>query len=155
MAKNSSPNKDFHSGMVKKSISIKASKTKVWSKISNIIGLPSWVIDVKKAVFQSRIKRGIGAIRRLTFNDGNIVEEHVVGWKNEEYFSYIAVRGLPLRAYHATLSISSKTPKTVNLSWQSYFNSKKMTEKEFSEFVSFLGLFYSQSLKNLKKILES
>ncbi len=40
--------KSFHTGSVKKTISIKASKDKVWRKISNIVGLPTWVIDVKK-----------------------------------------------------------------------------------------------------------
>ncbi|MGB1665767.1 MAG: SRPBCC family protein, partial [Nitrosopumilus sp.] len=34
--------KSFHTGTVKKTIKIKASKDKVWRKISNIVGLPSW-----------------------------------------------------------------------------------------------------------------
>ena len=40
--------KSFHTGTVKKSIVIKASKQKVWRKVSNVIGLPSWLVDVKK-----------------------------------------------------------------------------------------------------------
>jgi hypothetical protein len=151
MAKSS---KSFHTGTVKKVITIKKSKEKIWGKISNIIGLPTWVIDVKKTVFLSKTKRGIGAIRKITFADGNQIEEHVVGWRNGEYFSYIAVSGLPLRAYHATLSITSLGKQKSRLTWQSYFNSENMTKKEFNEFVSFLGEFYSQSLKNLKVSLE-
>jgi hypothetical protein len=38
--------KSFHTGTVKKTIKIKASKDKVWRKISNIVGLPTWVVDV-------------------------------------------------------------------------------------------------------------
>ena len=148
------PPKSFHTGTVKKAIIIKKSKEKIWKKISNIIGLPTWVIDVKKTVFLSKTKRGIGAIRKLTFEDGNQIEEHVVGWKNGEYFSYIAVSGLPLRAYHATLSITSLGKHKSRLTWQSYFNSESMTKKEFNEFVSFLGEFYQKSLKNLKISLE-
>ena len=151
MAKTS---KSFHTGTVKKAVTIKKSKEKVWGKISNIIGLPTWVIDVKKTVFLSKTKRGIGAIRKLTFADGNQIEEHVVGWKNGEYFSYIVVSGLPLRAYHATLSITPQGKQKSRLTWQSYFNSEAMTKKEFNEFVSFLGKFYQQSLKNLKESLE-
>jgi len=46
--------KSFHSGTVKKSITIKASEQKVWRKISNIIGLPTWVLDEKKQFFSPK-----------------------------------------------------------------------------------------------------
>jgi len=146
--------KSFHTGTVKKSIIIKASKQKVWRKISNIVGLPSWLIDVKKTVYLSRKKRGVGAIREITFNDGNTIEEHVVAWQNGEYFTYVATDGLPLRAYVATISIKPKSRNSVQLTWQSYLNSKKMTEKEFLEFLVFMGTFYETSLANLKNSLE-
>lgn len=146
--------KGYFSSQVKKSIVIKANQDKVWRKISNIIGLPEWVVDVKKTVFLSKTKRGVGAIRKLTFVDGNIIEEHVVSWKNKYSFSYVAVNGLPLRAYCATLSIKPISKKSVRLTWESYINSKKMTKKDFFKFVSFLGSFYAESLKNIKEKLE-
>ena len=144
----------FHTGTVKKSIFIKASKQKVWRKISNIVGLPSWLIDVKETVYLSKKKSGVGAIREITFNDGNTIEEHVVAWKNGEYFTYVATEGLPLRAYMATISIKPKSKNSIQLTWQSYLNSKKMTENEFLEFLVFMGAFYEASLENLKKSLE-
>ena len=147
-------NKSFHTGTVKKSMVIKASKQKVWRKISNIVGLPSWLVDCKDTVYLSKKKRGIGAIREITFNDGNTIEEHIVAWKNGEYFTYIATEGLPLRAYVATISIKPKSRNSVQITWQSYLNSKKMTEKEFLEFLVFMGTFYETSLSNLKEILE-
>lgn len=146
--------KSFHTGTVKKSITVNASRQKVWRKISNIIGLPLWVIDVKKTVFLSKKRRGIGAVREITFNDGNTVEEHIVAWKNGEYFTYVATEGLPLRAYVATISIMEKNKNSVQLTWQSYLNSKKMTETEFLEFLVFMGAFYETSLENLKVSLE-
>lgn len=146
--------KSFHTGTVKKSIVIKAPKQKVWRKISNIVGLPSWLIDVKKTTYLSKKKRGVGAVRKITFNDGNTIEEHVVAWEDGEYFTYIATEGLPLRAYVATISIKSKNNKSVQLTWQSYLNSKKMTENEFLEFLVFMGTFYETSLENLKNSLE-
>ena len=152
MAKNQK--KSFHTGTVKKTITINASKDKVWRKISNIVGLPTWVIDVKKTICLSKKKRDIGAIRKITFDDGNTIEEHIVTWKTGEYFTYIATEGLPLRAYVATISIKPKTKKSVQLTWQSYLNSKKMSKKEFTEFVNFMGSFYEESLKNLKGSLE-
>ena len=144
----------FHTGTVKKTIKIKASKDKVWRKISNIAGLPTWVVDVKKTVYLSKKKKDVGAVRLITFADGNKIEEHVVAWKNKEYFTYIATEGLPLRAYVATISIKVKSKNLVELTWQSYLNSKKMTEKQFLDFVVFLGVFYETSLENLKELLE-
>ena len=133
---------------------IKSSKEQVWRKISNIIGLPTWVVDVKKTVYLSKKKRNVGAIRLITFADGNKIEEHVVAWKDKEHFTYIATEGLPLRAYVATISIKAKSKKSVQLTWQSYLNSKKMSEKKFLEFLVFMGSFYEASLENLKALLE-
>jgi len=132
---------------------VKTSRDKVWRKVSNIVGLPDWLIDVKKTVYLSKTKRGVGAIRNITFDNGNQIEEHVVTWNNKKYFSYIAVTGLPLRFYYATISIKQQK-KSTRVTWQSYFNSKKMTKKEFNEFVSFMGSFYQASLRNLKSKLE-
>ena len=146
--------KSFHTGTVKKSISVKTPKQKVWKKISNMIGLPSWLIDVKKTTYLSKKKRGIGTIREITFNDGNTIEEHVVAWKDGEYFTYIATEGLPLRAYVATISVISKPKNSTQITWESYINSKKMTENEFLEFLVFMGTFYETSLENLKDSLE-
>lgn len=152
MAKNQK--KTFHTGTVRKSITVNASKQKVWSKLSNIVGLPTWVVDVKKTVFLSKKKRGVGAIRLITFDDGNTIEEHVVAWENGKYFTYVATEGLPLRAYIATISTKDKTPTKTQITWQSYLNSKKMSEKEFLEFLAFMGSFYEASLENLKALLE-
>ena len=152
MAKNQK--KSFHTGTVKKTITINASKDKIWRKISNIAGLSTWVIDVKKTIYLSKKKRDVGTIRKITFDDDNTIEEHIVAWKTGEFFTYIATEGLPLRAYVATISIKPKTKKSVQLTWQSYLNSKKMSKKEFTEFVNFMGSFYEASLKNLKASLE-
>jgi len=145
--------KKFHTGSVKKSVTINASKEKVWRKISNIVGLPTWLPDVKKTIYTSKKRRGVGAIRLITFEDGNQIEEHIVAWEDKKYFSYIATSGLPLRMYHATLSITPKGRKTI-LTWQNNINSKKMTKKEFDEFISYMAQFYITALKTLKTKLE-
>src|SRR3989338_4315783 len=95
-------------GTVLQAVTIGASKKNVWKEISNIVGLPNWVVDIKKAEFLSRTKYGIGGARRLWFVDGSIVDEYVTGWKDEQYLSYIATSGLPLRGYYATLSITPR-----------------------------------------------
>ena len=147
-------NRAFHTGTIKKTIKIKVAKDKVWRKISNISGLPAWVVNVKETVYLSEKKSGVGAVRLITFEDGNRIEEHVVAWATGEYFTYVATEGLPLRAYVATISIKSKTKTQTELTWQSYLNSEKMSEKQFMEFIVFLGSFYETSLENLKTLLE-
>jgi len=64
------------------------------------------------------------------------------------------LEGLPLRAYVATISIKNKTKNITEITWQSYLNSKKMSEKQFLEFLVFMGSFYDASLENLKMLLE-
>ena len=147
-------NRAFHTGTIKKTIKINAAKDRVWRKISNISGLPAWVVNVKETVYLSEKKSGVGAVRLITFEDGNRIEEHVVAWATGEYFTYVATEGLPLRAYVATISIKSKTKTQTELTWQSYLNSEKMSEKQFMEFIVFLGSFYETSLENLKTLLE-
>ena len=146
--------KTFHTGTVVRTVTIKAPKEKAWRKISNIVGLPSWVSDVKKTTYLSEKRKGIGAIRKITFERGNTVEEHVIAWKTGEYFSYVATEGLPLRAYVATISIKPKNKKSVQITWQSYINSNKMSTTKFRKFLSDIGSFYQISLENLKTTIE-
>ncbi|MBM3895767.1 MAG: SRPBCC family protein [Thaumarchaeota archaeon] len=147
--------KKFHSRIVKKQILINATHDKVWKKISNIVGLPGWIDEIKKATYLSKIKRGVGAIRKLIFDDGNVIEEHIVIWNPNHSFSYIATTGLPLRVYHATLSVQPKNKKSAYLTWSTYLNSKKMTVKQFNEFILYLEAFYEKSLQNIKFQLEN
>jgi len=139
----------MNSGSVKKSVTIDIDLEKAWSKISKISKL-DWLQGQKSTKVLGEKKKGVGAKRLISFEDGSNVEEYVVGWRPREYFSYIAVSGLPLNAYHATISIEKITSKSVKVTWESFFASDS-TKKEFDEFVEFLSSFYAQSLKNLKK----
>ena len=139
----------MNSGSVKKSVIIETDLEKAWIKISKIAKL-DWLEGQKSTKFLGEKKTGVGAKRLISFEDGSKVEEHVVGWKPKEYFSYIAVSGLPLEAYHATISIEENTTKSIKVTWESYF-AAKTTKAEFDEFVEFLSNFYAQSLKNLRE----
>tara|TARA_B100000674_G_scaffold20557_1_gene14482 strand:- start:351 stop:776 length:426 start_codon:yes stop_codon:yes gene_type:complete len=139
----------MNSDSVKKSVIIETDLEKAWTKISKITKL-DWLNGQKSTKFLGEKKTGVGAKRLISFEDGSDVEEHVVGWKPREYFSYIAVSGLPLEAYHATISLEKKSSRSVKITWESYFAAKS-AKGEFDQFVIFLSNFYSQSLKNLKK----
>ena len=138
----------MNSGSIKKSVIIDTDLDKAWSKISKITKL-DWLQGQKSTKFLGDKKTGIGSKRLISFEDGSNVEEHIVGWRAREYFSYIVISGLPLNAYHATISIEKKE-KSVKITWESYFSSDS-AKNEFEEFILFLSSFYVQSLKNLKK----
>ena len=139
----------MNSGSIRKSVIIDTDLDKAWSKISKITKL-DWLQGQKSTKFLGEKKNGIGSKRLISFEDGSDVEEHIVGWRVREYFSYIAISGLPLDAYHATISIK-KIKKSVKITWESYFASDS-TKNEFENFKKFLSNFYTQSLKNLKKV---
>ena len=139
----------MNSGSIKKSVTIDTDLKKAWSKISEIAKL-DWLEGQKSTKFLGEKKSGVGSKRLISFEDGSEVEEHIVGWQVKEYFSYIAISGLPLNAYHATISTEKINGKSVKITWESYFVSDS-TKNEFENFKKFLSNFYTQSLKNLKK----
>ncbi len=139
----------MNSGSIKKSVTIDTDLKKAWSKISEIAKL-DWLEGQKSTKFLGEKKSGVGSKRLISFEDGSEVEEHIVGWQVKEYFSYIAISGLPLNAYHATISTEKINGKSVKITWESYFASDS-TKNEFENFKKFLSNFYTQSLKNLKK----
>ena len=125
--------KSYHADTLKKSVTIAASLQKTWNVVSKIVNL-MWLDNIKTARFLSAKTRGIGATRHISFMDGTNVEEIIVGWKPKKYFSYIAISGLPLRGYHATISITAKNENSVIVEWESFFSSELMTNNEFREF---------------------
>ena len=141
-----------HVGTAKKSVVVKASVETVWKKLSKITKL-DWLEEQKSSKFLSQKKYGVGAIRLISFEDGSNVEEHVVEWSTKKGFSYIAITGLPLLAYLATISMKKISGGRVKVTWQSYFVSDKK-KKEFLEFSKFLNQFYTKSLHNLKSNIQ-
>ncbi len=142
--------KGNHAATVSRSVAISASPKKVWAAISDIIGL-DWLQDAKKTEPLSRTRRGTGASRLITFLDGSQVTEYITGWKENQYLSYVATDGLPLDAYHATLSISHMGAST-RLMWTSFLVGSD--KKRFAEFLSFIDDFYAKSLQTLREKLE-
>jgi len=141
-----------HVGTAKRSVIIKASVEAVWKKLSKITKL-DWLEEQKSSKFLTQKKYGVGARRLISFEDGSDVEEHIVEWSPKKCFSYIAITGLPLLSYLATISMKKATSGRVKVTWQSCFVSDKK-KKEFLEFSEFLSQFYLKSLQNLKSDIE-
>ncbi len=144
----------FHTGTLKRTATVGAPAERAWRVLGNIVGLPAWAEGVQDAAYLSKKRRGVGAVRLLTFANGDKVEEHIVDWKNGEHFTYAATDGLPLRAYIATISLSPAPAGKTRIAWRSYMNSQRMAEAEFLAFVESMGSFYEKSLGNLKRLLE-
>ena len=139
-------------GSAKRSVVINTNIETVWRKLSKITKL-DWLEEQKSSKFLSQKKYGVGAIRLISFEDGSDVEEHVVEWSTKKGFSYIAITGLPLLAYFATISMKKMSGGRVKVTWESYFISDKK-KKEFLEFSKFLNQFYIKSLHNLKSDIQ-
>ena len=133
----------METNFIKKSINVKTDIDTAWNYLTKITTL-DWVDGEKSTKFLTNKKRGVGAVRLISFDDGTNVEEHIVGWSPKKYFSYIAISGLPLDAYHATISITKINDK-IRITWESYFSSKS-TKSEFNDFTRFLSQFYITSV---------
>ena len=136
---------------IKKSVVVRTDINNAWNYLSKISSL-NWLENQKSTKFLSQKKRGVGAIRLISFEDGSNVEERIVGWHPKKHFSYIATSGLPLNSYHATISMN-KTESGVKIIWESYFSSNE-EKSGFHTFTKFLSQFYVSSLRNLKVELE-
>ena len=133
---------------------IKTTPQKAWSIIGDIASMPRWAPGVKKVIIKSKNRRGIGAVRDVVFDDGRVIEEHVVLWDAKKRFTYVATAGLPLHVYVATISINEKTSEYIDITWQSYLTSNKMPKKDFQKLLCDMHVFYDESLKNMRRILQ-
>ena len=132
---------------IKKSIVVRTDINNAWNCLSKISSL-NWLENQKSTKFISQKKRGVGTTRLISFEDGSVVKERIIGWHPKQYFSYIATSGLPLNSYHATISMN-KIESGVKIIWESYFSSNE-EKSDFHTFTKFLSQFYVSSLGNLK-----
>jgi uncharacterized protein YndB with AHSA1/START domain len=138
-----------------RSIIISAPAERVWEILGNPVGLPDWIPGIKQTVYTSDVKKGVGTVREITLDDGLLIEEHFVAWKEGEYVSYIMVRGFPLRGYFATMAMQPLDEGVVLFTWSVYYTTQEMTDSGFQEFSTNLRAFFEGTLENLKKILEN
>ena len=103
---------------------------------------------VAKTVPLAGPRTGFGAGRIISFDAGNSVKEIITGWKKGEYLSYVALSGLGISAYHATISLKPVRGKT-RITWESVFADKD--GKIVENFKKEIGEFYSKSLRALRK----
>lgn len=144
----------FHSGSLRRGVAVRVRPEAAWRVLGDIAGMPAWAAGVRSVSLLPGRRRGVGAARVVAFGGGARVEEHVVGWEPGRSFTYVAASGLPLRAYVATMSIGPAAGGGSRVSWQSYMCSRRTTRAEFAAYRESMGRFYSESLGNLRGLLE-
>ena len=68
----------YHNGTANTSTTINVSKEIAWKKISNIINL-DWLKEIKKSAYITEKRVGVGAGRKLEFQDDSVIDEYIVG----------------------------------------------------------------------------
>ena len=140
------------SGTVSRSVLIRSDAKSVWAVISGIMDL-RWVSGVRSVKAETQERSGVGAGRAISFEDGAVVRERIVGWVEGRHVSYIMLDGLPLDSYHATISVSPEGRRAARVTWRSHFGSSS-SQAELSRASASLGTLYSSSLATLKKTVE-
>lgn len=144
----------YHSGTVSSSVEIRASAPVVWGHVSRIMRLEEWVSGAVRTTHIGGAASGTGARRMIEFDSGSGVDEIITGWSPGRYLSYIMLAGLPLRTYHATISLEARPGGATRVVWRSYCGSKMATHKDFGQILSTFNKLYRTSLVNLKHKIE-
>ena len=131
---------------VRKTVLIDAPPKKVWKIISKITNL-WWVAGVAKTSYLAGPSSKFGAGRVISTDAGSEIVEVITGWNVNEYISYVALSGLDISAYHATISLEQKTKKT-RIIWESVFADKDENKVEI--FKKEIAKFYAKSLNTLR-----
>jgi len=146
--------RQFLNGTVARSVVVHVSPQKAWRRLSEIGNLARWIVGIKKCVITSKKRKGIGATRLITFQDGSLLEEQIVIWNNGKSFSYLVTDKMPFRAYFATLSIKPLGKNLTKVTWSGYIGTNNVTKSKFKKSISKYDLLYKNSLPRLKSLIE-
>jgi len=147
--------RQFLNGMVTRSVDVHVSPQRAWRRLSEIGNLALWIVGIKKCVITSKKRKGVGATRLITFQDGSVIEEQIVIWNSSNSFSYLVIgKNLPFRAYFATLSIKSLGKNLTKITWSGYIGTNNVTKSKFNQTISKYDLLYKSSLPRLKLLIE-
>lgn len=147
--------RQFLNGMVTRSVDVHVSPQRAWRRLSEIGNLARWIVGIKKCVITSKKRKGVGATRLITFQDGSVIEEQIVIWNSSNSFSYLVIgKNLPFRAYFATLSIKPLGKNLTKITWSGYIGTNNVTKSKFNQTISKYDLLYKSSLPRLKLLIE-
>jgi hypothetical protein len=121
-------------------VTSKASPETVWRFLSEVETWPTWSAFDEAALEApgSPDPQGVGALRRFRF--GRVrSRERVVAFEPPRRFAYDLVSGLPVRDYHAEVTLTARDGGTA-VRWHSTFRAKypgtgRLVQRRLSVFV--------------------
>lgn len=132
---------------INSSITIKASKEAIHKIISNHVGTPTWVKEVKevKLLKEGTPTNGLGAIREVNFRPAfwTTVQEEIVAYEENEGFQYKVLKMPGLINHLGVWELIEKPNGGVTVHWNVYM--------EFKKFHIF-GLFINKFGRDFKKV---
>lgn len=147
--------RQFLNGTVTRSVVVHVSAQRAWRKLSEIGNLARWIVGIKKCVITSKKRKGVGATRLITFQDGSLIEEQIVMWNSGKSFSYLVTgKTIHFRVYFATLLIKPLGKNLTKVTWSGYIGTNNVTRSKFKKTISKYDLLYKSSLPRLKSLIE-
>jgi hypothetical protein len=122
-----------------KSSLINAPAERVWSRIRDFNGLPSW----HPGIAESHIERSepadkVGCIRNMRLKDGGGIREQLLAMSDYEFFYTYSILESPMgvQNYVATLKITPVTDgDQAFIEWSTEFDCAPERERELVEFI--------------------
>lgn len=130
------------------STKVKASADAVWRAIRDFGGLDKFLHDVVNVTVEGQ---GVGAVRKLTFEDGMHIEERLesLDEKNRSLSYSIVSSPLPIDNYLSTMTVREVGSHEAEVQWSSTFNATGTTEDEAEAMVE--GV-YRSGFEGLKRL---
>lgn len=154
---------DAPENRIEHSIVIDAPTDKVWEVVGDFVGLDRWFPFVESSTLKLGQNRQVGCIRELRRFNGTKVEEKLIAfdpWNMSMTYTYAG--GQPLTSdYFATMTVKDAGNGKSLVEWTArfkrlyYWTDNPPAGQDDASLTRILNKVYAESLKNLKKLLES
>lgn len=145
---------------VEEKVVINAPADKVWEKINNFGDLGAWHPAVAKTEIADGTNNQVGAIRRLTLQDGGQITEVLTAYDSTaNTYSYTITEGvLPVSGYASTIQVIPAGSES-EVVWAGNFKRKDRSAnptkgQDDKTATSTISAVYRGGLDNLKKMME-
>lgn len=145
---------------VEEKVVINAPADKVWEKINNFGDLGAWHPAVAKTEIVDGTNNQVGAIRRLTLQDGGQITEVLTAYESTaNTYSYTITEGvLPVSGYASTIQVIPAGSES-EVVWAGNFKRKDRSAnptkgQDDETATSTISAVYRGGLDNLKKMME-
>lgn len=100
---------------IQSQITINKPKDKVWAILSDLTAMGNYMPGIDEVHFTSDEKRGMGAARHCTFDDGIELFERVIDWNDGHGYTLETTKfvKVPMRANQITFGLTSNNGHTV------------------------------------------